>query len=255
MARVSWDGLPAGVRQAVAAKTGGVLAVSPVAAGFTCSFAARVDAPDGPLFVKGAPDAAGRAGQGWEVAVAPLVTGAAPALRWRVDVEGWEVLAFDWVPGRHADLSPGSADLVLVADALATVQGVVAPASVPQFADRLDGFLAAGERELLLGSSLLHTDTNPHNLLAGGDRAWLVDWAMPAAGPAWVDVAYTAVRLLEEGASAGQALDWAARFPSWRAADPKVVGVFVSATCRQWEAKVGVPGCRSSNERFAALAA
>jgi hypothetical protein len=255
MARVEWVELPVAVRRAVAAEAGGVLAVAPVSAGFTCSFAARVDTPAGSLFVKGAPDAAGRAGQRWEVAVAPLVAAAAPALRWRVDVEGWELLAFDWVAGQHADLSPGSPDLALVADALAAVQGVAAPPSVPQLADRLDGFLAAGERELLTGSSLLHTDTNPHNLLAGDGRAWLVDWAMPAAGPAWVDVAYTAVRLLEEGASAEQALGWAARFPSWRAADPKAVEVFVSATCRQWEARVGVPGCRSSNERFAALAA
>lgn len=257
MPRVGWAGLPGAVRAAVAAVAGPVIGVVPVEAGLTCSFAACLDTAQVRFFVKGASDAGGREGQRWEAAVAPLVAGVGPALRWRVEAAGWEVLGFEWVDGGHADLSPGSADLALVADVLAAAQALRVPDGLPvqPLADRLSEFLNPGERALLSGGSLLHTDTNPHNLLVGKNRAWLVDWAMPATGPAWVDVAYTAVRLMEDGASGEEARAWAAQFPSWVSADPRAVSAFVSATCRQWEARIGPRDCRPSNDRFAVLAA
>lgn len=257
MPRVGWAGLPGAVRSAVVAVVGPVSGVVPVEAGLTCSFAARLDTVQGSFFIKGASGAGGKEGQRWERAVAPLVAGVGPALRWRVEAAGWEVLGFEWVDGAHADLSPGSADLALVADVLVTAQALRVPDGLPvqPLADRLSEFLSPGERDLLVGDSLLHTDTNPHNLLAGKNRAWLVDWAMPAAGPAWVDVAYTAVRLMEDGATGGEARAWAGQFPSWASADPKAVSAFVSATCRQWEARIGPRDSRPSNDRFAVLAA
>ncbi|MFD7015814.1 phosphotransferase [Streptomyces sp. NPDC059928] len=111
------------------------------------------------------------------------------------------------------------------------------------------------EVPLLAGGTVLHTDTNPHNLLVGDGRAWMVDWAMWAQGPAWVDVACTAVRLMEADTPAAEALEWAAQFRSWRSADPAAVAAFVSASCRQWEAMVGPVDCRPSNRRFEALLA
>ncbi|MEU7131946.1 aminoglycoside phosphotransferase [Streptomyces sp. NPDC046261] len=224
--------------------------------GITCSFAAVLSTAGGRVFVKGVPedDAAGRAAQAWEVAVNPAVTGAGPQLLWRLETGGWDLLGFEWVAGRHADLSPGSPDLPLVAAALGAAQGLAAPAGVPQFVDRdLAGFVTAGERQLLLGDALLHTDTNPHNLLVGDGIAWLVDWAMPARGPAWVDVAHTAVRLMEGGCGCEEALEWAARFPSWQAVDRGAVAAFVAASCRAWETRVGARGARASNARFEAL--
>ncbi|MEU6990339.1 aminoglycoside phosphotransferase [Streptomyces sp. NPDC046465] len=255
MPRVAWRDLPGEVRSAVAGAAGPVLDVTAVEFGFTCSLAARLDTADGPVFVKGAPDAEGRAGQRWEQLVAPVAGAVSPALRWRVEAAGWEVLGFDWVDGRHADLSPGSADLPLVARALTSAATVRAPHKVPQLAVRLASFLDAEEARLLAGGMLLHTDTNPHNLLVGGGRAWLVDWAMPAAGPAWVDAACTAVRLMEDGATAGQALDWLDQFSVWTGAHAGAVAAFVAGTCRQWEAQVGRVDCLPSNGRFRSLLA
>jgi Ser/Thr protein kinase RdoA (MazF antagonist) len=113
--------------------------------------------------------------------------------------------------------------------------------------------LETAEADLLGGDTLVHRDTNPFNLLVGSDRAWMVDWAVAAQGPAWVDVANTAVRLMEADTPAERALEWAAGFPSWREADMEAVGAFVRATCRQWETMAGPVGCLPSNRRFEAL--
>ncbi|MGW7001377.1 phosphotransferase [Streptomyces sp. NPDC054933] len=252
--RTDWHDLPAATRAAVEARTGPVLAAEPVADGLTCSMAAVLATAVGRVFVKGvaADDTDGRGAQRWETVVNPSVRAASPVLRWQIAADGWDLLGFDHVDGEHADLSRAS-DRGLVAEALRSVQHVVAPASVQQFADRFADVLDPGQLRLLAGTALLHTDTNPHNLLVGNGRAWLVDWAMPAAGPAWVDVAYTAVRLMEADVPAGEALAWAARFPSWRAADPAAVEAFVTGVCRQWEARIGPVGARSSNTRFEAL--
>lgn len=254
MARTDWSGLPDGVRAAAEARTGPVTAVVPVADGLTCSMAAVLGTASGRVFVKGAPvdDADAVAAQDAEVAVNLLVLAASPRLLWRVTAAGWDVLGFEHAPGRHADLSRPE-DRRLVAEALAAVQGVRAPAGVLALADRFAAVLDPGRLALLAGSSLLHTDTNPHNLLVGGGRAWLVDWAMPAAGPAWVDVAYAAVRLLEADVPAEVALGWAAGFPSWQTADPAAVEAFVAGTCRAWERAVGPGRAGSSNRRFEAL--
>lgn len=53
---------------------------------------------------------------------------------------------------------------------------------------------------------------------------------MPASGPAWADVVNTAVRLMEGGCGAEEALAWASRFDSWRGADRVAVAAFVGAS-------------------------
>ncbi|MFC7219306.1 phosphotransferase [Streptomyces polyrhachis] len=258
MERIAWHELPPAARVAVQEHVGSVLTATGIADGLTCQLAARLDAPGGPVFVKGVrvDDAHGSHAQRYEAAVAPLVVAVGARLRAVVTAAGWELLVFDWIDGRHADLSPGSPDLTAVADVLAAAQAIRAPDGlpVPQLADRLAPYLGAGGRELLRGEALLHTDTNPHNLLVGSGRAWMIDWAMVAAGPAWVDVAYTAVRLMEDGCSVVAALDWAGQFPAWRVADPAAVEALVGATCRRWESLVGADLARSSNARFEALA-
>ncbi|MFH8752969.1 phosphotransferase [Streptomyces rimosus] len=259
MARTGWWELPAGVWAAVEAHTGPVAGVRDVADGLTCSTAAVLTSGAGPVFMKGVPvgDARGRAGQAMEAVVNAAVRGVGPRLLWQVEAGGWDLLGFEYVEGQHADLSAGSADLALAADVLRSAQDVRAPerAGVPSLADRFTDVLPPEQLELLSGDTLLHTDTNPHNLLVGGGRGWLVDWAMPAAGPAWVDVAYTTVRLMEADCPAGEALEWAAQFPSWETADPRAVQALVTGTCRLWERQVGARDARHSNARYAALAA
>ncbi|MCA6091188.1 hypothetical protein LE181_03265 [Streptomyces sp. SCA3-4] len=74
--RTDWAGLPAGVRAAVVAEAGPVVAVEVVPHGTTCSFTAVLRTAAGRVFVKGVPvgDERGRAAQAREVAVNTLVT-------------------------------------------------------------------------------------------------------------------------------------------------------------------------------------
>ncbi|MFI1254200.1 phosphotransferase family protein [Streptomyces netropsis] len=255
--RTHWNDLPLTLRTAVEARTGPVVAVGTVPHGLNCATATSLTTAEGSTFVKGVPlhDADVCAAQRWEATVNPYVLDVGPRLRWRIEADGWELLGFEHLEGRHADLSPGSADLPLVGEVLRTAQAIRAPRhiSVPRFADRWTRYLGPGELRLLDGEMLLHTDTNPHNLMVTGDRVHLVDWATPALGPAWVDIAYTAVRLLEADSTPDDVRTWAARFPCWASADPQAVGAFVSANCRRWETVVGSAAARSSNARFAAL--
>lgn len=256
--RCDWDGLPVVVRAEVETVTGPVDEVWPVADGLTCSFAAGLRTSVGRCFVKGAPETDQRA---WEAQYAerlvfPLLAGVSPAFRWKVTAGGWELMGFDWVDGRHADLGPGSADLRLVAEVMLAAQEITAPHFLYRpLAHRLGPYLETAEVPLVAGETVLHTDTNPHNLLVGDGRAWMVDWAMWATGPAWVDVAYTTVRLMEADTPAVDALLWAEQFPSWRQADREAVAAFVAGSCRQWEATVGPLDCLPSNRRFEALLA
>ncbi|MDJ0342244.1 phosphotransferase [Streptomyces sp. H10-C2] len=255
MTRTGWLDLPAAVRTAVTAETGTVTGFAPVADGLTCHTAMVLTSAAGRTFVKGVPvdRSEERAGQRMEAAVNAAVLTVGPRLLWQVTVAGWDLLGFEYVDGRHADLAAGSPDLPLVAEALQTAVGIAAPAGVPRFADRYAGHVSPEQLRLLDGDALLHTDTNPHNLLITPTRAHLIDWAMPAAGPAWVDVAFTAVRLMEADCSAGYARGWADQFPAWKGADPAAVAALVTGVCRQWEAVVGADGARPSNRRYEAL--
>ncbi|MGW8726327.1 phosphotransferase [Streptomyces sp. NPDC055808] len=256
---MEWVDLPAGVRDAVLAEAGPVREVVPVEGGLTCWLAAGLTTVEGRRwFVKGCPESDEPAWMSMrsERLVYPMLGGVSPDFGWIVRrVAGWEVMAYDWVDGRHADLGPGSPDLPLVAEVLLRAQEITVPHYVPisTVGQMLRQYLDTAEADLLHGDTLLHTNTNPHNLLVGDSRAWMVDWAMAAKGPAWVDVAYTAVRLMEADTPADEALGWAAQFPSWRRADPAAVAAFVVGLCRQWEAQVGPVDCVPSNRRFGAL--
>ncbi|MCC3776809.1 phosphotransferase family protein [Streptomyces sp. UNOB3_S3] len=259
--RTEWHELPRPVRAAVEERTGPVTTARALTGGLNCAVAAALTAADGTVtFVKGTPvtNSTARTGQRWEVVVNPYTLAVGPRLLWRVTVGGWEVLGFEYVEGaRHADLSVGAGDLRLVAEALGDAHGLRPPPphlGVPSFAGRWAAFLETGELPLLHGRTLLHTDTHPHNLLVTADRAHLVDWAMPALGPAWVDVANTAVRLMEADCPPHDALAWAAGFTAcWRTASPAALRAFVAANCRAWTSRVGAIDARPSNDRFAAL--
>ena len=64
--------------------------------------------------------------------------------------------------------------------------------------------------ELLDGDALLHTDFNPLNILLGPDRVWMIDWAWPTRGAAFID----AVLLLDPG-DGGRSQREPGRSASW----------------------------------------
>jgi Phosphotransferase enzyme family len=256
---VQWGDLPAGVRQAVQARTGEVISAETVAEGITCRTALIITTSRHHLFVKGVPtaDLPPLDAQLTEVAINSAVQRVSPAVRWETIADEWHLIAFEYVDGRHADLSPGSADLRTVAHLLKRAQACRAPQGyrVPPLAARYRPFLRPGDAEALAGTALLHTDTNPHNLLITEQRGYLVDWAMPALGPSWVDPAQTAVRLMESGGTPVQARAWLSGFPDWERAPRDARERFVELVCRDWTAKVGEKGAEPGNARFRSLLA
>lgn len=261
--RLGWDGLPPGLRAGIEERVGAVRNAATVADGLNCRFAATVTTErHGALFLKGVPDDATdeAAALHRETLLNHAVTSVGPELRYDIRTDGWRVLAFDRIDGRHADLGPGGSDLDAVRDVLDRMRGLRPPtgADVPPLAERYAGFLDPGDAELLAGETLLHTDTNPHNILVTDARtrtarAYVVDWAMPATGPDWVDAAYTAVRLMECDQPPGTALAWLATLPAWRTADPTAVRAFVTAVCRHWTAVIGERDAEPANRRWRLL--
>lgn len=255
--RVEWGELPEAVRESVVRLTGAVVGVESVAAGITCHVAAVLtDSAGVRTFVKGVrgTDVAGCRGQECEAAVNPGVLGVGPLLRWRCAAGGWELLGFEAVAGRHADVGPESRDLALVADTLRVARWCRVPDGVglPSLAERYAERLRPGDAGLLSGGVLLHTDTNPHNVLVSGRRGWLVDWALAATGPAWVDMLQTAVYMVAFETPVRAARAWLAGFPEWADADPRAVDAYVHAVCADATARFGA-AADGSNQRLHAL--
>jgi hypothetical protein len=252
VSHIAWADLPAAVRAAVTTRIGPVAAARDVPHGYNCRHASILHTGSGPVFVKAATGPECTAAHDREQTTAPYVAPVAPALLWRTHADGWDIVAFEAVPdARHADLTPGSPDLPLLAAALRASTAIPAPAGLPQYTSRFPDADPA-DATLLHGDTLVHGDINPHNVVISG-RAWLVDWATPTRGPAWADVAEAAIRLMEDGHSAEQAHAWAAAVPAWRTAGPSAIKAWAEARCRAWTARIGERGAASSNARHQAL--
>ncbi|MFI5941231.1 phosphotransferase [Streptomyces uncialis] len=254
--RVEWGALPVKFRSAVEARTGPVIASASVTSGFNCTLAMDVRTRNsGRLFLKGVrlSDDAGMAGLLCEERINSVVGDIGATVRYRVEAAGWLALAFIHIDGRHVDYSPGTTDLDAVTHVMRRSHGLrTPPFPVPQLSDRFAGHLKPGEVDALHGTHLLHTDTNPHNILISNHdgHACLVDWAMPALGPAWVDAAYTATWLMAFGQTPDDANAWLSGIPSWQQADRIAVETFVRVTCRQAVAQVGERGAATSNAQL-----
>lgn len=253
--RVLWGGLPAPVRAAVTSRIGPVAGAHDVPDGLNCQFAAVLDTAGSPVFAKGVRDGGDEGGQDWEAALAPYVLAIGPRLQARLVADGWDILLFDAVEGRHAELGPGSPDLPLLASLLAAGAALPAPATpLPAWADRWGAHATANELAALRGDALVHGDINPHNVLVGPDRAWLVDWATASTGPGWADTAEAALRLMGDGHSAEQAHAWAAGIPVWRHVSAEALGMWAEVNCRWLTARAGERGSRYSNAQQRAFA-
>ncbi|MCF2532114.1 phosphotransferase family protein [Yinghuangia soli] len=255
--RVPWAELDPAVRSSVQEAVGEVGDTATVWAGFSCDFAAALDTAAGSFFVKGVRcENPSVAQQLVEAAVAPYVTALSPRLVRHIRESRWDVLVFEWVDAVHADLSPGSRDLPCVADALRLLGALAPPGDdVPlaPVADRWSEYLDAAALAMLDGRSLLHTDLNPHNLLSGGGRAYVVDWATAARGPAWVDVAHAALRLMEQGHTAADADAWARQVPCWREVRTAELDALVTAQVRAWSALAAPDDARRCSAPLVAL--
>jgi hypothetical protein len=235
--RIAFEQLPADARRAVADKTGTIHHAETMTGGMNSGIASVLDTDSGPVFVKGIPaDHHQVDAQRREAAVAPHLPASCPRLFWHIEAAGWSLLGYEVLDGRHADYAPGSPDLPLVEAALTELQAVTAPTDVDikDAADRWKNYAPAGTLHHFRGATLLHTDFAPDNILIVDGRARLVDWAWPTRGAAWLDPGALALRLMDAGHPVTDAVAFAARFPSWRAADPAALAVFGRATAALW---------------------
>lgn len=169
------------------------------------------------------------------------------------------LLGFEHVPGRHAELSPGSPDLPLVARAVRTIGAIAAPpAEVGRrvIADRWEAALAKENahgwavRAHMRGSTLVHSDLNPLNILVS-DKAHVVDWAWWRTGAVWIDPAFLIVRLIAAGHEPVLAEEWAAQFDAFREAPDEAVTAFAASLVCLWERRFAGTDATKAAQRWA----
>lgn len=237
MQRFEWFDLPESVRMTVEQASGPVVKAEAATEGLNSHLAAVLYTASGSLFLKGIrTDHPAVAAQQREAAINPHVRSVTPELLWHTEVDGWNLLAFECVEGRHADYAPGSSDLPKVVEVLAELGGIRAPklplrAAEERWAEHVDD---PASLELLAGGTLLHTDISPYNVLITSGPARIIDWAWPTKGAAFIDPCYFAIRLMAAGHSPEQAEYWTSQVPAWRNAPKEAVDTFVSISARMW---------------------
>ncbi|GAB7183742.1 hypothetical protein ATKI12_3573 [Kitasatospora sp. Ki12] len=236
--RFDWADLPDAVHQAVHAHLRSpVLTSETVSAGFNSEIAAKLTTDKGTVFVKGMRLSHPRVWtQQREAEINRYVKGLAPPLLWHLEVDGWSLVAFEYVEARHADYR-ATGDLKLMVDALGRLGRTPCP---PVELRRAEQRWAAyvddpGVLSRFAGGSLLHTDLNNENVLVQDDRALLIDWAWATRGAPWIDPALWVIWLIAAGGHGPAAAEaWAAEVPAWETGDPAVVDAFAQAQARLW---------------------
>ncbi|MCC5580111.1 phosphotransferase [Microtetraspora sp. AC03309] len=294
--RPSWAELPTELRELVTAHLGSTVVSADVqGGGFSPGVAARLVLQNSDRsFVKAIPAAHVLAGKYLIEAetgerLPPSVP--SPRLRWHGSSAGWVVLLFDDIDGRHADLSPGSADIPTVISALTAMADLLTPSPLPDLqpssatrAGLLHGWgdLATSPpadldwwgREHLSdlavleavwpahadGLTLVHGDIRPDNLLVASGGAYVVDWAQPSQGAAWQDIADLMPHLIMAGHSPVGAEKTLVGIPYWDLAPPEVITSYAAAYAGYWTrmsrqpSPPGVPNLRAYQRRAAGAA-
>jgi aminoglycoside phosphotransferase (APT) family kinase protein len=223
--RVHWEQLPEPVRNAIEIRLGArVVEAVTQPGGFSPGLAARLRLDDGRrVFVKAVSEAANpdspmmHRREALIVAALPA-SAPVPRLLWIHDEDGWVMLAFEDVDGRHPGSPWTDADMALVVDALKRMAADLTPSPIrtdvtasAAFERGINGWRIAmerGERHLdpwclkhlvrladlesraptaAAGKTLLHFDTRADNILIAGDRVFVVDWPSARLGAAFVD--------------------------------------------------------------------
>lgn len=239
--RIGWEQLPFRARNAVEALIGPVQSATTAGPGQNSAIAALLDTRQGRVFVKGLrTDQRGVVAMQREAAINPHVRAVSPELLWRIEIDGWDLLCFEYVDGREADYAPGSADLPPLVAAVQRLAELPCPNLAPvyfrpaeqRWAEAIDDPAA---RELLAGDTILHTDYNPANILVTGNGTiQIIDWAWPTKGAAWIDPACLIPRLIAGGHSPASAEEVAQEFPAWVEAHPAAIDLFASALTSLW---------------------
>ena len=221
-------------RNLIEKETGPVRTVTELSEGRNSEISVIIRTDGDVTFVKGRKAGHPRAWtQERERIINPLVRHISPALKWSAVNANWDLLGFEYIPGAHADYSPGSIDIPKVITTLLQLQEITCPdIDVKQADQRWASYTSTPD--LLVGTSLLHTDWSPGNVLVNG-RAYLVDWAWPTRGAAWIDPACLAVWLIASGHTPRSAESWAAQIPSWQSAPASALDEFARVQALMWD--------------------
>lgn len=220
-------------RELIEKQTGPFQVVEHIPDGLNSEVSAIVRTGNGTTFIKGRKADHPRAWtQERERAVNPAVRHISPRLKWSVRNDTWDLNGFEHVSGRHADYSPGSADIPKVVRTLQRLQEIPCPGVELKQADQRWASYT-DTPGLFAGTCLLHTEWTPGNVLVS-DRAYLVDWAWPTRGAAWIDPACWTVWLIASGHTPRSAEYWAALIPSWQDAPARSLDEFARTQARMW---------------------
>ncbi|MGW4300871.1 phosphotransferase [Streptomyces sp. NPDC004646] len=261
--RSTWAELPPAVRHGTERRLGTtVTGAASQNGGFTDGVAARLRLADGTrAFVKALPTGHELTPDyRMEARIAGALPGAVPAsrLRFSLEAEGWIVLVYDDVEGRHPDLG-SPVDLAAVLACVERMTEVLTPNPLPwavpittplgpllhgwrtfrregppgdlgswalRHLDRL-AELESHWTDATSGDTLLHADLRHDNLLLTPDgTAVAVDWAWACVGADWVELVYL---LPAVAAAGGDPEEIAAAHPLTRRADPAAVDAFLCA--------------------------
>ena len=291
--RPAWHSLPDRLQTVITERLGSpVHAAIGQTGGFTPGLAARLRLANGRrFFLKAIPQdhpLAGAYRHEADVAaqLPPLVP--APMLRWHGTCAGWIALVFDDIAGRHPDLSPHAADLPTVLATITTVATVPPPSGLPSVTDTrstwLHGWdalaadpptdlpdwaaarlpdLAAAEKTWTAhaeGTTLVHGDLRPDNLLLTDRAAMAVDWAHATVGAAWLDLADLIPQMIMAGHDPESAETRLAHLPAWRDTPPEAITGYTAAYAGYWTRMshqpdpAGVPHLRTYQRRAAQAA-
>jgi hypothetical protein len=241
-----WDELPPAVREAIEQHTGLVAAATSGPEGMSTGVRLILNTASGSVFIKGTRPQSSRLlreqlALGAELA--PHVPSLSPPLMFKAHADGWDVTGWTAVPGRPADLTPGSADIPRVVAVLAELATISAPDvpglwSIAEYWGR-----DTGDPHALHGDALVHTDPHGQNFIVDGDRTWLVDWGWAARGPEWVTPMRLILYLMEAGWKPADAEHAISSLPAWAEAPPGVITGHAISSVPSWEnAAASQPG-------------
>lgn len=250
--RTHWEDLSEDLRSAIQARTGAVRTAQTVSEGLNSEIAALLSTSQGKIFIKGLRSDHPRVWtQQMEAMINPYVVRASPRLLWHIETDGWNVLVFEHIDGRHADYTPGSDDIPKVVEAIRLLGQVQCP-NLPlkraeqRWAPYMD------DTSALRGDALLHTDFNPLNVLING-TARIIDWAWPTRGAAWIEPACFVLRLMAAGHTPEEAEAWAQQASSWDPTPEKDIDAFAAASARVW-AEIAQADLQPWKKRLAVVA-
>ncbi|MEU6934931.1 hypothetical protein AB4225_36035 [Streptomyces sp. 2RAF24] len=253
----TWADLPALLRHSITDQFHPSDPVEPVEGGFTPGVRVRMQqAAGGEVFLKAIPTSDPLADMyRTEAAInRTLPDGSGPQLLSERDEEGWIILAFTYIPGRHPDLAPGSPDLPAVLDTVAALHAPLTPCPYPHapaFTAHPVVAHAADHHHAMTGDALLHCDIRADNMLLGPRGPLLVDWALAHRGAPWLDTALMVPQLILAGHNAEEAEKHASQIPAYRDAPDDAITAFASSITAYWteRAHQGVPALRQYRQR------